>query len=161
MIKADVFVGGSLAKGTLVRKEVYDSEERKSSASQTFSKKVYDVDIFVRFDGEKYKDDEISGILGKALSVGKGVKKIHGSRDYYQKIVEGIVIEIIPVLKIKKPEDAENVMDLSYFHVNYLLKKIKKKKKLVDEIILAKSFCHAHNCYGAESYIRGFSGYSL
>jgi len=43
----------------------------------------------------------------------------------------------------------------------YVGKKIKKNKGLADEIILAKSFCHAQNCYGAESYIHGFSGYAL
>jgi tRNA nucleotidyltransferase (CCA-adding enzyme) len=32
---------------------------------------------------------------------------------------------------------------------------------LGDEIRLAKSFAHAQNCYGAESYIHGFSGYGL
>jgi len=138
--QADVFIGGSLAKKTLVKKGIYD------------------VDIFVRFS-EKYSEKEISILLGKIL--GKKAKKIHGSRDYYQIKTDEIIMEIIPVLKIKKPEDAKNVMDLSYFHVNYVLNKIKKKKKINDEIILAKSFCHAHNCYGAESYIRGFSGYAL
>ncbi len=37
----------------------------------------------------------------------------------------------------------------------------KKMKNLSDEIRLAKAFCHANNCYGAESYVNGFSGYSL
>tara|TARA_Y100000310_G_scaffold270603_1_gene284568 strand:+ start:5137 stop:6423 length:1287 start_codon:yes stop_codon:yes gene_type:complete len=139
-ISAEVFVGGSLAKSTLVKKDKYD------------------VDIFVRFN-EKYGDGEISKLLGSVL--GKSAKKIHGSRDYYQKIINGIIIEIIPVIKIKKPNGAKNVMDLSYFHVKYVLGKIKKNKKLADQIILAKSFCHAQNCYGAESYIKGFSGYAL
>jgi len=88
-------------------------------------------------------------------------KRIHGSRDYYQEIIEEIVLEIIPVLKIDKPEDMENVTDLSYFHVNYFLGKLKKNKKLASEIILAKAFCDAQRCYGAESYVRGFSGYGL
>lgn len=30
-----------------------------------------------------------------------------------------------------------------------------------DEIKIAKAFCHATGCYGAESYIKGFSGYAL
>ncbi len=139
-IKAEVFIGGSLAKNTLVKK------------------KKQDIDVFVRFDS-KYKDNEISGILGKIL--GKNVKKIHGSRDYYQVVVGEIIIEIIPVLKISKPSEAKNITDLSYFHVNYIKKKLRKNKKLSDEIILSKTFCHAHNCYGAESYIQGFSGYAL
>lgn len=71
------------------------------------------------------------------------------------------MFEIIPVLKIKKPEDAKNVTDLSWFHVKYVADKIKKNVKLKAEIILAKSFCYASGCYGAESYISGFSGYAL
>ncbi|MFH1358587.1 MAG: nucleotidyltransferase domain-containing protein [archaeon] len=139
-IKAEVFIGGSLAKSTLVKKDIYD------------------IDIFVRFDNS-YGDEKISQLLGRVL--GKQVKKIHGSRDYYQLKDKGILVEIIPVLKIKKPEDAKNVTDLSYFHVNYVINKIKKNKKLVNEIMLAKSFAHAQYCYGAESYIHGFSGYAL
>jgi tRNA CCA-adding enzyme len=141
-IKADVFVGGSLAKDTLIKKD---------------KEGIYDIDIFVRFD-KKYKNDKLSEILGKILEKSS---KIHGSRDYFQIIKNKIRIEIIPVLKIKNPEDAENVTDLSYFHVNYIVNKVKKNKKLSDEIRLAKAFCHAQDCYGAESYIHGFSGYSL
>lgn len=137
-IKADVFIGGSLAKGTLTKK------------------KKYDVDIFVRFD-KKYEDSEISEMLGKILNK---AKRIHGSRDYYQLIVKGIILEVIPVIKIKRINEARNITDLSYFHVNYIKKRL-KNKKLADEILLAKTFAHAQNCYGAESYIHGFSGYSL
>ena len=137
-IKADVFIGGSLAKNTLVKKDVYD------------------IDIFVRFD--KSYGNKISEMLEKIL---KDVKKVHGSRDYYHKIVRNIIIEIIPVIKISKPEQALNVTDLSYFHVNYILNKLKKNKKLAGEISLAKTFTFAQNCYGAESYIHGFSGYAL
>jgi len=139
-IKAEVFVGGSLAKNTLVKKDRYD------------------VDVFVRFD-KKYDNDKISKFLGRVL--GRKAKKIHGSRDYYQLVVDDILIEVIPVMKIKKPIEAQNITDLSYFHVNYILKKIRKNKKLSDEIMLAKTFVYAQNCYGAESYIHGFSGYAL
>jgi tRNA CCA-adding enzyme len=139
-INADVFIGGSLAKNTLIKKQKYD------------------VDIFVRFD-EKYDSENISKILGKLLD--NGAKKIHGSRDYYQIEKEGILLEIVPVLKIKNPLQAKNITDLSYFHVNYILNKISRKKILADEIKLTKTFAHAQGCYGAEGYINGFSGYSL
>jgi len=138
-IKADVFVGGSLARNTLVRKDVYD------------------IDVFVRFDSS-YSNDKISDLLGRLLPKSK---KIHGSRDYYQQVTDKIIIEVIPVLKISKPEQAVNVTDLSYFHVKYLVNNIKKNKNLINEIRLAKTFAHAQNCYGAESYIHGFSGYAL
>lgn len=140
-ISADVFIGGSLAKNTLVKTD--DNQ--------------YDIDIFVRFS-PKYEDKNISSMLEKVI--GKA-EKIHGSRDYYQIKNDKIILEIIPVIKIKKPEDAINVTDLSYFHVNYVVRCTRKNKKLADEIKLAKAFAHACDCYGAESYIKGFSGYSL
>ena len=141
-IKAEVFIGGSLAKETLIK-----TDENK-----------YDVDIFVRFD-KKYLKEDISKIAASVLDT--DFIKIHGSRDYFQKSVGNIILEIIPVIKVKKPEEAENITDLSYFHVNYVLKKIRNNKRLADEIRLAKAFCHGQDCYGAESYIKGFSGYAV
>lgn len=138
-ISADVFIGGSNAKDTLIKKDKYD------------------VDVFVRFN-KKYAEKDISSMLGKVL---KNASRVHGSRDYFQINNNGIVFEIIPVINIKKPNEALNVTDLSYFHVKYVVDRIKKNRKLADEIRLAKAFCHAIDCYGAESYIKGFSGYAL
>jgi len=140
-IKADIFIGGSFAKHTVIKKDKYD------------------VDIFLRFD-KKYQKD-ISELTEKILKGVKNVLKIHGSRDYFRiKIKPGFFVEIIPVIKVKNPKESDNITDLSYSHVRYINKKI-KNTKISDEILLAKSFCHAHECYGAESYIQGFSGYSL
>src|SRR3989344_5614079 len=84
-----------------------------SFAKNTWLRGNYDIDIFVKFNYNKYKlkSDQISNLLQKQL---KGFKftKLHGSRDYF-------------------------------------------------EIRLAKQFFHVNNLYGAESYIKGFSGYVL
>jgi tRNA nucleotidyltransferase (CCA-adding enzyme) len=143
-ISAEIFVGGSFAKKTLIKKEKYD------------------IDVFIRF--AKVQDEKkISGILQKLLP--KNAKKIHGSRDYFSLNKEinetNVDFEIIPVIKIKNPLEAKNIMDLSYFHVNYIKKKIAKTPGLADEIKIAKAFVHFQGCYGAESYINGFSGYAL
>jgi tRNA CCA-adding enzyme len=53
------------------------------------------------------------------------------------------------------------VTDLSIFHVDYIEKCIKKRPELANEIRLAKAFIYASGYYGAESYIKGFSGYSI
>ena len=135
-IKAEVFIGGSLAKGTLIKKDKYD------------------IDIFIRFD-EKYRDKDISGLLESAIE--KKARKIHGSRDYYQIARGNTIIEIIPVIKIKKPEEAGNITDLSYFHVNYVKRNLNEKMR--KEVLLLKKFFKAAKVYGAESYINGFSGY--
>jgi len=140
-ISAKVFVGGSVAKGTLVRREIYD------------------IDIFIRFS-KKYND--ISDLLEKLLkNIGFRTKRIHGSRDYFILRKGKLLFEFIPVLKIRKPEEAENITDLSWFHVAYVKKQLKKNPVLADEILLTKAFCYAQNCYGAESHIRGFSGYAI
>ncbi|MBT4258154.1 hypothetical protein HOD88_03165 [archaeon] len=141
-INAELFVGGSFAKKTLVKKDKYDA------------------DIFVRFD-KKYPDSEISTLTEKVLKKFEGVTKIHGSRDYFQvKINDNFFLEIVPVCKVKDPMKSRNITDLSSSHVKYINKKI-KSQKILNDIKLAKAFCHAHHCYGAESYINGFSGYSL
>ena len=150
-IKADCFIGGSLAKGTIIKKERHD------------------LDIFARF--EKKQKENISESLEKILKVSRiKFQRIHGSRDYFiiqdgkgkeKKAKNKIFFEIVPVLKIRNPKQAENTTDLSFFHVSYLARAIRKNPKLADEIMLAKAFCHAQNCYGAESYIKGFSGYAI
>ena len=139
-VKAQVFVGGSSAKDTLIKK------------------KKYDIDLFVRFDS-KYDEKKISDMLQKLIP--KGSVKQKGSRDYFSIKKDNIDFEMIPVMKIKNPKQAKNITDLSYFHVNYVKKQINKHKGLSDEIRLAKAFTYYQECYGAESYINGFSGYAI
>jgi len=138
----DVFVGGSFAKGTMIKRNFYD------------------IDIFVRFD-KKYKNDELSKLTKKLLKGFKKVVVVHGSRDYFRiSIVKWLVFEVVPVRKIRGLGEAENITDRSYSHVHYIKRKM-KNKKIMNDIRLAKAFCHANNCYGAESYVNGFSGYAL
>lgn len=133
------FVGGSLAKGTVVKKENQD------------------IDIFVLFDSEEKTKD-----LGRMLEKkGFNFEVVHGSRDYYHIGLDGFLVEVIPVVGAKDLGEANNVTDVSLTHVDYVKKKIRKDKKLADEIRLAKAFCQAQRVYGAESYIKGFSGYAL
>ena len=138
-IEADIFVGGSYAKGTLVKK------------------KQYDVDVFIRFN-KKYKEEELSELTKKALGE-MDYEVLKGSREYFKVDFGSFFFEIIPVKKVSNAKEAENITDLSYLHVLYVEKKIKIKLK--EDILLAKAFCHGCNCYGAESYINGFSGYAL
>lgn len=162
-ILAETFIGGSIAKNTIVKR------------------KRYDIDVFVRFSYEKYKEREmeLGGILEKAVldsfsrfkiiskeNVKFKFERVHGSRDYFninfynKKLGMGLIIEIVPTLCIKKPQDSLNITDLSFFHVKYVVNGI-KKKKVADDIMLAKAFCYAQGCYGAESHIKGFSGYAI
>jgi len=143
-MNAEVFVGGSFAKNTLVKKARYD------------------VDVYVRFSKE-YKGKDLALLAEKAMKVMKlkNVEKVHGSRDYFKVNVEPwFYFEVVPVLSVSNPKNAENITDLSYYHVKYINRKI-INSRILEGIMLAKLFCKANGVYGAESHIKGFSGYSL
>jgi len=142
-INARAIIGGSFAKSTTIKKDRYD------------------VDIFAVFD-RKYESDRISEILEKILKkTGIVADKLPGSRDYFSVNFKMFKAEIVPVIRITGPRDAKNITDLSLLHVKYITNAIRKNKKLGDEIRLVKALCYANNCYGAESHIKGFSGYCL
>jgi tRNA nucleotidyltransferase (CCA-adding enzyme) len=133
-IKAKAVAGGSYAKNTWLSGD-------------------YDVDIFVKFD-LKYVSEDLSKLLLKVLKKFKP-ELIHGSRDYFW-VRNKLKFEIVPVLDIKRMSQAVNVTDFSPLHVNWVNSKGSKYK---NDIRLAKKFCKSVGCYGAESYIHGFSGH--
>jgi len=137
------FIGGSFAKDTVVKK----------------TKNKQDIDIFVVFDSA----EELANFekILKNFDLPGSLKKVHGSRDYFQIDCGDVILEVVPVMKNLKPEEAENVTDVSLSHVGYIRGEIKKNPRLGNEIKLAKRFCAANRVYGAESYINGFSGYSI
>lgn len=147
-IKATVFLGGSSAKGT-------------------FLKGTFDCDIFVRFDYKTYSSftNELSDILETVIeeATEKKAARVHGSRDYFQyepsNIAYDMMFEIIPVLNVTNPALALNVTDMSPLHVLWIKKHLDKKPNLIREIIVTKLFLKSVGLYGAESYIRGFSGH--
>ena len=127
-----------------------------SGAKDTWLTKENDIDIYVKFDLNYYKNKDISSILEKELKKYFRFTKLYGSRDYFQLKQKRFTIELVPILEIRNVKQAKNITDISPFHVRYV-----KKYNKGDEIRLTKAFCKAQDCYGAESYIRGFSGYVL
>jgi tRNA nucleotidyltransferase (CCA-adding enzyme) len=121
---------------------------------------TFDIDVFVGFNFIKYakKDSLISDILCKKLSkIFKKIERMHGSRDYFQIHQHPYVFEIIPILNITSSKHAKNITDVSPLHAKWVAKKSKGKE---GEIRLTKAFFKAQGIYGAESYVRGFSGYA-
>jgi len=136
---ARISIGGSFAKGTWLKDN-------------------HDIDIFIKFNYNKYKNKDISKILGKSL---KGFKFTiqHGSRIYYQIKRNNLTYELVPVLETKKIDKILNVMDISPLHTNYVMRNT--TQKLRDEIRIAKAFFKANNLYGAETHKKSFSGYAI
>ncbi len=133
-----------------------------SGAKSTWLSGTFDADIFVKFTYKKYsaKSAEISEVLNKIMKkCFKKYSRLKGSRDYFQVDDKGFIFEIVPILDISKAVQAKNITDMSLLHAKWVVSRIKKKKRLADEIRMTKSFCKSAGVYGAESYIRGFSGY--
>lgn len=131
-----------------------------SGAKGTWLPGVHDIDIYVKFDYNKYnnKSSKLSDILEKSLKKSfSKVERLHGSRDYFQIKMKNFTIEVVPILNIKKAEQAKNITDVSQLHVNY----VNKFPKLKNDIRKAKMFFRAAEVYGAESHIQGFSGYMV
>tara|TARA_B100000315_G_C14592561_1_gene596712 strand:+ start:2633 stop:3853 length:1221 start_codon:yes stop_codon:yes gene_type:complete len=131
-----------------------------SGAKGTWTKGIRDADIYMKFGYAQYNDksDGISDLLEKELKKRfKGVKRLHGSRDYFQTKDNGFLFEIIPILDIRNSKQAVNITDISPLHTKF----VSKHKKIADDILLAKGFCKSIGVYGAESFIKGFSGYVI
>jgi tRNA nucleotidyltransferase (CCA-adding enzyme) len=130
-----------------------------SISKDTWLKGTNEIDIFAKFNYNKFKDknEKISDFLYKELKKFFKVKIVHGSRDYFHVNYKNHVFEIVPILDINDPKLALNVTDISPLHVNF----VKKFPKVKDEVRVLKAFCKANKLYGAESYISGFSGYVL
>jgi len=129
-----------------------------SGAKGTWLSRAHDADIFVQFNYNKFNDksEKLSEILESHLKKKfPKIKRLHGSRDYFQVKEKDFTFEIVPILKISKAEDAMNITDVSMLHAQW----VKKHSRFTDEIRLTKQFCKANHVYGAESYINGFSGY--
>jgi tRNA nucleotidyltransferase (CCA-adding enzyme) len=144
-INANAIIGGSTAKGTWLSDN-------------------HDADIFVLFNLEQYKDkssklsDILEPILKKTFK-NTNISRVHGSRDYFQMLIENYNFEVVPILKIENSKQAINITDVSPLHAKWVNKN--SNLKLKDEIRLLKKFCKANELYGAESHIGGFSGYIL
>jgi tRNA nucleotidyltransferase (CCA-adding enzyme) len=132
-----------------------------SGAKDTWLSGSHDIDIFVQFDYKKYKckSTKLADILEKTIKKNfPKLTRLHGSRDYFQTRFQNCLFEIVPILKISNANQAVNITDISPLHAQWVKK---ANIKVRDEVRLTKKFAKAVKCYGAESYITGFSGYVL
>lgn len=150
-----------------------------SAAKRTFLLGDFDCDVFVRFNYDKYseEDSKLSLYLKNILkNIDVNFVELHGSRNYFQFVYDDIKFEIVPVLLVNNIKMAKNITDSSPFHVSWFNEKCKNidneiliKDELIDknylklnnQVRLAKIFVKSSRCYGAESYISGFSGHVI
>src|SRR3989338_721320 len=129
---AKAIVAGSFAKGTWLSGN-------------------HDIDVFVLFGDNNNMSDYLEKAIKNSF---KNYERIHGSRDYFIVNFKNLSFELVPVLNIHKPEDAQNITDVSPMHVGWVNKH--STQKIKDDIRLIKHLMKVNNCYGAETYVGGF-----
>ena len=132
-INVEFKFGGSYAKGTWIKDES-------------------DIDIFAVFNSEK----EMKNL---SILVPKDFITTFGTREYFKGKFKSVKIEVVPVLRFSDLTSVKNSIDLSVLHANYINSFLSSAQK--NDVIILKAFCKANNCYGSETYMHGFSGYSL
>ena len=138
--RVEVLLCGSAAKGTWIR-----------------GKREFDV--FVRFPREMAS--QMHEMLKSFLSAaGLEFREVPASRRYFQVKFRGFQVDVVPVLKISRPEEQEHVTDVSPFHVSYVQGKLSARPELANEVRVLKFFLRTIDCYGAESHVGGLSGYA-
>jgi len=135
-----------------------------SIAKNTWLPGIKDIDMFLKFDYDKYrkKSSKLSDIAEPLLKKSfKKIDRLPGSRDYFNFKYKNTTIEVLPVLDIFDGKKALNITDYSPLHAIWLKNILGEKSKIYTEIRKAKLFTKANKLYGAESYIKGFSGHAL
>lgn len=121
-----------------------------SFAKDTWLPGSRDVDVFARFDVRSEPELEARGQdLKDAFPE---AEEVMGSRAYLRLAIDGVDVEIIPIRPLS---DTANAMDHSPDHVAY----VREHLLHPNEVRALKALLRANRLYGAESHVRGLSGY--
>ncbi len=140
-----IVITGSIAKGTDLRGSK-------------------DIDVFMLFDKKKKKEE----IVKKGLEYGKRMVDAKRGERYEIRYAEhpyirlyldslNLKADIVPALKIDNIEEMGTAVDRSPMHTDFINKNLTKDQK--GDVRLLKKLLKAHDLYGAELKVKGFSGY--
>ena len=121
-----------------------------SFAKDTWLSGTRDLDIFARFPVQS--ETELGERTQELCEAFPEAEIVRGSRDYLRFETEGVTVEVVPIRPLSS--DA-NTMDHSPDHIAYVTSNLKNTR----DVRRLKALLHAHGIYGAESHVRGFSGY--
>ena len=154
----------NLRKKTKLLNYAVEFEVGGSFGKGTYLKNSSDIDIFCIFETGDSK--EISFKLEQIVkNCNFNYKSQRGSRTYFEAEVpignKKFCFEFIPIKKVQKESPCENSQDMSTHHKEFVESYIKKDEDLASEIRLTKQLFKSKKWYGAESYIKGFSGHVI
>ena len=130
-----------------------------SNARGTHLRGDNDLDIFVLFPERLSRQEfETEGLrIGKKVFRGHKWEKAFSEHPYIKGVIEGFDVEIVPSYKVSKAELKQSAVDRSPFHNEYLLKRLKGKKK--GEARLLRQFLKGIKAYGADTKASSVPGY--
>ncbi|WP_202319582.1 CCA tRNA nucleotidyltransferase [Archaeoglobus neptunius] len=127
-----------------------------SYARNTWLKGNLEIDVFLLFPEGMSKDE----LRENGLEIGKSVLDDYEIRyaehPYVHGTLNGVDVDVVPCYKLKDARRIKSAVDRTPFHHRWLKDRVKGKE---NDIRLLKGFLKAHNIYGAEYKVRGFSGY--
>ena len=140
-IRAEVVIAGSLPKRTMLRG-------------------YSDIDIFVRlptgFPRESF--GELVARVGDEV-FGRGRYWMrYADHPYIEAEVEGVTYSVVPSYAVG-PGEWRTPVDRTYYHLRYVEGKLRERPELRGDVTLLKAFMRRIGVYGAEVYVKGFSGY--
>ncbi|MDI3482449.1 MAG: hypothetical protein PWQ88_320 [Candidatus Methanomethylophilaceae archaeon] len=127
-----------------------------SVAKDTYLNKP-DLDIFLifppTFDFETMV--RISSNIGKPLLV--DAEERFADHPYIHGKYYGYEVDLVPCFKIKYGEKVISAVDRTPLHTEYIIKNMRREQR--PQVRLLKAFMKGVGTYGADSRVRGFSGY--
>jgi tRNA nucleotidyltransferase (CCA-adding enzyme) len=139
--EAELTLVGSIAKNTQLRNE-------------------RDADLFVLFP-KSFDDKKIAELTlnasKKALKKGEKFLLRFANHPYATIVSKGLRIDVVPAYKISKTTELATPVDRSPFHTKFINQNF--DEYLRDQVRALKIFLKRNLLYGAESKIKGFSGY--
>ncbi|MEB3764912.1 MAG: CCA tRNA nucleotidyltransferase [Desulfurococcales archaeon] len=138
-IKARIELEGSLAKGTILNDK-------------------WEIDVFVIFEDKtkEWIEKKAEDLLKSCMKTNMPYTIKYSQHPYITVQVAGLEADIVPVVDIEKIQGDVGV-ERTPLHTRFMKKNLTRKHQ--DEARLLKSFLKGIGVYGAESHIRGFSGY--
>ncbi len=139
-LKAEIILGGSVAKDTWIKDEA-------------------DIDLFMMVSPSLNRE----AIKGFCLDIARKVVREneyierYAEHPYIEAVVQGIKVNIVPCYRVEH-EEWMSAVDRTPYHTEYVNTRM-REKDLRNEIRLLKQFMKGVGVYGAEIKIGGFSGY--
>ena len=141
----EIILVGSVARGTQIRGNA-------------------DIDIFLLFP----KTLPERRMESQAISIAKKIVYKHKNESYvinyaehpYLRLIsqdKQLFADIVPAFKISDAQEMGSAVDRTQLHNKFITKNLSKEQ--CDDVRMLKYFLRAHNIYGAEAKISGFSGY--